>query len=129
MLRLLGRTEEPVSVAIWHNIVGAITYPLIAIFIGLGQNNNVAGIYPLTLVVFGIGATFVQIGFTSAYRYGEAVVLVPIRYLSVPLASALGWIIWEEKLNFIEISGMVLVITACVVIAVREYILGRKQAA
>ena len=130
VLRLLGRTEEPVSVAIWHNIVGAITYPLVAVFIGLGQEIiTVAAIYPLTLVVFGIGATFVQIGFTSAYRYGEAVVLVPIRYLSVPLASALGWVIWQETLNIIEISGMVIVITACVVIAVREYILGRRKPA
>ena len=129
VLRLLGRTEEPVSVAIWHNIVGAVFYPMVAIVIGYGTDIlTVAGIYPMTLIVFGIAASFVQIGFTSAYRYGEAVVLAPIRYLSVPVASALGWIIWDETLNYVEMIGMVIVIVSCLVIATREYILNRKSA-
>ena len=128
VLRLLGRTDEPVSVAIWHNIVGAVTYPLLVLFIGLGpQLMSTAGLYPGILVVFGIAACFVQIGFTAAYRHGEAVVLVPIRYLSVPLASILGWVIWAESLSLVEMAGMVIVVTSCLVIAVREYMLGRKK--
>lgn len=130
ILRLLGRTEEPVSVAIWHNMFGAAVYPLIVLTIGLGpEMTTTIGMYPLTLIVFGIAASFVQIGFTAAYRHGEAVVLVPIRYLSVPLASALGWIIWAEALNTIEIFGMVIVVTSCLIISIREYLLGRRRPA
>lgn len=128
VLRLLGRTEEPVSVAIWHNVVGAVIYPGTALLLGMGATiTTFMSIYPLTMIVFGIAASFVQIGFTSAYRHGEAVVLVPIRYLSVPLAAALGWIIWDERLDAVGITGMVIVIASCLVISVREYMIGRNQ--
>jgi drug/metabolite transporter (DMT)-like permease len=128
LLRLLGRTDEPVSVALWHNIVGALIYPLLVLVIGLGPDLiSMTSLYPVTLIIFGIAACFVQIGFTTAYRHGEAVVLVPVRYLSVPIASVLGWMIWSEAPNLVEISGMIIVISSCLLISVREYILGRRR--
>lgn len=129
VLRLLGRTEEPVSVAIWHNIVGAVVYPLAVI--ALLQTELLASTVSdnlVILLVLGVAASFVQIGFTSAYRHGEAAALVPIRYLSVPVASLLGWSIWSETLSLGEIAGMVVVVFSCVFISVREYTLARRQA-
>jgi len=130
LLRLLGRTDEPVTVSLWHNITGALLYPALAIFLGeAGQVLRIFPEYLSLLVILGIGASFVQIGFTSAYRHGEAAVLVPIRYLSVPIASFLGWWIWSEKLTAIEISGMMIIVASCLFISVREYRLSRKTAA
>lgn len=131
VLRLLGRTEEPVSVAFWHNLVGAVVYP--AITIALLQEADIltditVGYFPM-LVLLGIAATFVQIGFTAAYRYGEAAVLVPIRYLSVPIASFIGWYVWQEALSVSEICGMAIVVLSCLFISGREYILNRRAAA
>ena len=128
LLRLLGRTEEPVTVALWHNLVGAVGYPLI--MIALGQTAIFTDIVTASLpmmCLFGVAASFVQIGFTSAYRHGEAAVLAPIRYLSVPLAAFLGWFIWSEALTMIEISGMTVVVGACIFISWREYQLNRKR--
>jgi len=122
LLRLLGRTDAPATVSLWHNITGAVLYPLVALSIGeawlIGE--LMAG-HLMLLVVLGIGAAFVQLGFTSAYRYGEAAVLVPIRYLSVPIASLLGWWIWSETLDVIEIMGMVIIVSSCLFISIREY--------
>jgi len=130
LLRMLGRTDEPVTVSLWHNITGALLYPAMVLIMGeTGYIHGIVTEYLLLLVILGIGASFVQIGFTSAYRHGEAAVLVPIRYLSVPIASLLGWWIWAEKLNLTEITGMVIVVSSCLFISIREYWLSRKAAA
>ena len=129
LLRLLGRTEEPVTVALWHNLVGAVGYPII--MISLGDRvifTNIVASSLLLMCIFGLAASFVQIGFTSAYRYGEAAVLAPIRYLSVPAAAFLGWLIWAEALTITEIAGMFIVVAACVFISWREYQLNKNAA-
>lgn len=127
LLRLLGRTEEPVSVAAWHNLVGAAIYPAgVLVMAETGLMGSVLDEHLPILVVLGIGACFVQIGFTAAYRYGEAAVLVPVRYISVPAASVLGWLIWDERLAGGEIAGMVIVVLSCVFISIREYWLNRQ---
>ncbi|XDZ64782.1 DMT family transporter [Alphaproteobacteria bacterium LSUCC0684] len=129
LLRMLGRTDEPVTVSLWHNITGALLYPVLVLITGeTGYINGIVPEHLLLLVILGIGASFVQIGFTSAYRHGEAAVLVPIRYLSVPIAGLLGWWIWAEKLDLIEITGMVIVVASCLFISIREYRLSRKAA-
>ena len=128
ILRILGRTEEPVSVAVWHNFVGAIIYPAAALAMLQWEavSQATAGYLPL-LVVLGIAAGFVQIGFTAAYRHGEAAVLVPVRYMSVPIAGSLGWMVWDEQLAGGEIAGMAIVVLSCVFISSREYWLNRKN--
>lgn len=78
-------------------------------------------------VIFGISASLVQFGFASAYRYGEATVLVPTRYLSVPASALIGWIFWQEDPKWIEVLGMVIVVGSCIFISIREYRLGRAS--
>jgi drug/metabolite transporter (DMT)-like permease len=126
LLRLLGRTEEPVTVALWHNLVGAIGYPILMIYLSdVAMFNGIIASSFLLMIIFGIAASFVQIGFTSAYRHGEAAVLAPIRYLSVPAAALIGFLIWNESLALMEILGMMIVVSACVFISWREYKLSR----
>lgn len=128
VLRMLGRTEEPVSVALWHNIIGVIIYPVAVIFmvemdvLVMMISNHLGALFLL-----GFAATFVQIGFTSAYRHGEAAALAPIRYLSVPMAAILGYFIWSEDLSMVEITGMVIVVSSCVFISYREYRLAKQS--
>ena len=130
LLRLLGRTEEPVTVALWHNLVGALGYPIVMIILGDALIfTDIVETSLLMMCFFGLAASFVQIGFTSAYRYGEAAVLAPIRYLSVPAAAFLGWLIWAEALTITEIAGMFIVVGACVFISWREYHLNKASGA
>ncbi|MCE2517133.1 MAG: DMT family transporter [Alphaproteobacteria bacterium] len=130
ILRLLGKTEEPVTVALWHNMVGALIYP--AVMLAIGEAFIFGAIIDDQLALmcfFGLCATFVQIGFTSAYQHGEAAALAPVRYLSVPMAALAGVLIWGEALSFIEITGMVIVVGSCVFISYREYKLSRRSPA
>ena len=121
ILRKLGNTDEPVSVAIWHNSIGAIVFgislllvtPELPIF-----NFNLL----LVLIAIGVAGSFLQLTFTYAFKFGEAVVLAPIRYLSVPGAIAAGFIIWSEVPSNLEILGSCITVLSCVVIAWRELI-------
>ena len=128
LLRLLGRTEEPVSVALWHNIVGAIIYPL-AVLILIEANIFADTIinFWLLVIILGVASSMVQIGFTTAYRYGEAIMLAPIRYLSVPIAVVLGWFIWDESVSLTEVLGMLIVVFSCVFISLREYFIDQRE--
>ena len=121
ILRKLGNTDEPVSVAIWHNSIGAIVFgislllvtPELPIF-----NFNLL----FVLITIGVAGSFLQLTFTYAFKFGEAVVLAPIRYLSVPGAIAAGFIIWSEVPSNLEILGSCITVMSCVVIAWRELI-------
>ena len=121
ILRKLGNTDEPVSVAIWHNSIGAIVFgislllvtPELPIF-----NFNLL----FVLIAIGVAGSFLQLTFTYAFKFGEAVVLAPIRYLSVPGAIVAGLIIWSEVPSNLEILGSCITVMSCVVIAWRELI-------
>ena len=121
ILRKLGNTDEPVSVAIWHNSIGAIVFgtslflvtPELPVF-----NFNLIFI----LITIGVAGSFLQLTFTYAFKFGEAVVLAPIRYLSVPGAIVAGLIIWSEVPSNLEILGSCITVMSCVVIAWRELI-------
>ncbi len=130
LLRMLGRTEEPVTVALWHNIVGALIYPIgVLVLFELDVLNRIFSGYFMYLLLLGFAASFVQIGFTSAYRHGEAAALAPIRYLSVPLAALLGFLIWSEDLSLTEVIGMFVVVASCLFISYREYRLAKAKTA
>ena len=121
ILRKLGNTDEPVSVAIWHNSIGAIVFgislllvtPELPIF-----NFNLL----FVLITIGVAGSFLQLTFTYAFKFGEAVVLAPIRYLSVPGAIVAGLIIWSEVPSNLDILGSCITVMSCVVIAWRELI-------
>ena len=74
------------------------------------------------LITIGVAGSFLQLTFTYAFKFGEAVVLAPIRYLSVPGAIVVGLIIWSEVPSYFEILGSFITVLSCVIIAWRELI-------
>ena len=121
ILRKLGNTDEPVSVAIWHNSIGAIVFGVSLLLLKPELptfNFNLIFI----LVAIGVAGSFLQLTFTYAFKFGEAVVLAPIRYLSVPGAIVAGLIIWSEVPSHYEILGSFITVLSCVIIAWRELI-------
>ena len=126
ILRKLGNTDAPVSVAIWHNTMGAVIIGLSLLIVKpefLSINLNLI----LVLITIGVMGSILQLTFTYAFKFGEAVVLAPIRYLSVPGAIIAGLMIWSEIPSFLEIIGSFITILSCVVIAWRELIKKRND--
>ena len=78
------------------------------------------------LAVIGIAGSALQICFTYAFKYGEAVVLTPIRYLAIPGAVVVGFIFWNEIPSKVVTLGMIITIFSCVIITWREFINNNK---
>ncbi|WP_248276898.1 DMT family transporter [Marinobacterium sp. LSUCC0821] len=55
-------------------------------------------------------STIAQLSITRAYHSAPAGYLGPFTYSSVIIASLVGWMIWDETLDWITILGMVLIV-------------------
>ncbi len=131
ILRKIGKTEHPATTALIHNLVTSIVITLIIIFFGtkfygktgdygieiLITPNNIL----YTLISLGIIGSFVQYLMAQSYKYAEATILVTLRYLAIPLATILGYIIWNEIPSYNQITGGLLVIGSCLLITYREF--------
>ncbi len=62
--------------------------------------------------VFAIGglSTLAQLSMTRAYHSAPAAYLGPFTYSSVVMATVLGWMLWDETLDYLTITGMVLIL-------------------
>ena len=72
-------------------------------------------------------AAGLQLCITSAFRFAEAVVISSMRYLQIPLAAFVGFLMFDEVMAPIEIAGAAVVIGSCLFIAWREFIRARDR--
>ena len=124
-LRQLGKRDEPVSVACWYNLSAfAVVCALLVLF--PDQLQSLADAVLMDLVWLGIFGAGMQITVTSAYRYADAVVVASMRYLQMPLAGILGYVVFAEVMTAAEIAGAAIIILSCLVIAWRELVRARQ---
>ena len=130
ILRKIGKTEHPATTALIHNLVTSLVITFTIIFFGTkfyGKTgdygieivltpNNVL----YTLISLGVIGSFVQYLMAQSYKYAEATILVTLRYLAIPLAALLGYIIWNEVPSNNQIIGGLVVIGSCFLITYRE---------
>ena len=130
ILRKLGKSEHPSSTALIHNLITSITIVLAIVFFGTkfyGKTGDFGievlitpNMVLLSLIILGFVGSFVQYLMAVSYKYAEATILVTLRYLAIPLATTLGYIIWNEVPTTNQIYGGLIVIGSCLLITVRE---------
>lgn len=129
VLRILGKTEHPLSVAFWHNSFGAILYPLIYFFT-LDDSVPYAALHVSEIIslfcLLGIAAFCLQLGLVYAFKMAEVSVLATIQYSSIPLSCALGYLIWQEGMTLVQLVGIIMVLSSGIIITLREYRLSKK---
>ena len=74
------------------------------------------------LILLGGVASILQIFFTTAYKYLDAVVVSSMRYIQIPLSGLAGYIIFSEHMSLNQMLGAVIIIGSCLVIAWREFV-------
>ena len=100
-------TEATFSIMLWMNLM---QLPM-----------NYAGSDPLfflkfeasmTLPLLGIAAAGLAIHYclTNAFRYGDAMVVIPMDFLRVPLIAVIGWMFYGEHLDAFVFAGAGLII-------------------
>ena len=125
VLRRLGKGDAPASIALWYNGSGTIVAGLVVIFMP-SLLDPVGGELLFDLILLGVIGSALQICFTSAYRYSDAVVVSSMRYLQIPLSGMAGFFMFAEVTSFTQILGVVIIISSCLVIAWREFIRNRE---
>ncbi len=130
VLRRIGKTEDPATTALIHNLLTSLVIAVTIIFFGtkfygktgdygieiFSTFNNIL----YTLIALGMMGSFVQYLMAQSYKYAEATILVTLRYLAIPLATLFGFIIWNEVPTYNQIIGGLVVISSCLLITYRE---------
>ncbi|MDH5530903.1 MAG: DMT family transporter, partial [Paracoccaceae bacterium] len=80
------------------------------------------------LVGAGILGGLGQVLLTSSYRFADASVIAPFEYASMLLALIVGFAVFGEKPTLVVICGASLVVSAGILIILRERHLGLERA-
>ena len=121
LLRRLGRSDKPTSIALWYNFSGTIVIAVIIIIMPK-QLSSIGGQTLIDLILLGAVASVLQIFFTTAYKYLDAVVVSSIRYIQIPLSGFAGYLLFSESMSLNQILGAIIIICSCLVIAWREFV-------
>ena len=121
LLRRLGRSDKPTSIALWYNFSGTIVIAVIIIIIP-NQLSSIGGQTLIDLILLGAVASVLQIFFTTAYKYLDAVVVSSMRYIQIPLSGFAGYLLFSESMSLNQILGAIIIICSCLVIAWREFV-------
>ena len=66
-------------------------------------------------------------GNAAAFRFAEAVVISSMRYLQIPMAAFVAYLLFDEVMAPVELIGAAVVIISCVFIAWREFVRARDR--
>jgi drug/metabolite transporter (DMT)-like permease len=106
LVKSLTRTESALSVIFWMAVVQFVAGFVPTLFVWVWPSAHVWG----WLVVIAICGTFSHYCLTSALRYADATIVVPMDFLRVPLTATVGWLLYAERLDLFTVLGAALIL-------------------
>lgn len=109
MVRYMSDTEPVLRTVFYFSILCTLysAIPLPWFWVPLSTENLVC------MILAGICATGGQTLLTYAFTHNEAVKVAPFTYVTVLVATIIGWLIWQELPDLGSSIGSILVIAAC----------------
>lgn len=122
-LRSLGRSDEPVSSAIWYNFFGSVVLFLYCVATDQSWPDEIT----VWLVMIGCGflSSIQQFLISLSHKLASASKLAPFHYFAVPLSVASGMIFFDERIGTAYVIGTAIIIGSAYYIFVREHRLRR----
>jgi drug/metabolite transporter (DMT)-like permease len=106
MLKSLTRTESTLAIIFWMLVIQFVVGLFPALYAWRWPSAHVWG----WMVVIGFCGTFSHYCMTSAMRYADATVVLPMDFLRVPLTATVGWLIYSERLDLLTVLGAALIL-------------------
>jgi len=107
----LTQTESPFAILFWMNLM---QLPMTLV----GSNPFfITKLDPSMIVpLIGVAAAGLSthLCIAQAFRYGDAIVVVPLDFLRVPLIALLGWSLYGESLDALVFAGAALIIAGVI---------------
>jgi drug/metabolite transporter (DMT)-like permease len=122
-IRNMVQTEQTSAIVFWFSITATVTSLLTLPFGWVIPSAEITAL----LVLAGIFGGFGQIFLTSSYRFAEASLVAPFDYASMLASLIIGYAGFSEVPTAQVLIGASVVITAGVVIILRERHLGLKR--
>ena len=111
----LGRAGEPGYRIVFYFSVGGIAGGAL-LSTGVGWASHTAGGVVLLLMV-GVLATVAQLMMTRAYATGRPLVNASLQYLGIAFAYVFGVMLFDDRVTWLAIAGMLLIVAAGVLAA------------
>lgn len=109
LVRYMANTEPVMRTVFYFSIFSTLYSGILMIW--LWQTPDLHDV--LIMVVAGICATGGQTLLTYAFTHNEAVTVAPFTYVTVVIATLIGWLVWNELPDIGSGIGATLIISAC----------------
>ena len=117
MMRPQAQLAKPLEINFFQSLIVMILWLMIMPFVGLPASPGVQWPWLLVAAVLSTSGTLL---YGWAYARGPASYLAVTEYSGFLWASALGWLIFREKVSLYTLAGAVLIVGGCFVAARRK---------
>ena len=107
----LGRAGEPeYRIVFYFSLGGVVAGALTMLWTGASPHRTIEG--PALLLAVGLLASVAQLMMTRAYGTGRTLVNASLQYLGIAFAFVYGVLLFDERITWMAIAGMVLIVAA-----------------
>lgn len=123
LLRRMGRTEAPTTIAFWFAVLPLPVLGIMLPFFGSAHSDPM-----LWAILAGCGLVggFGQLCLTGSLRWGAVSLVLPMDYSSIVWATALGWVLWGNWPGATTWIGTAIIIASGLYIVWREHVRARE---
>jgi len=108
LVKSLTATESVVSIIFWMLVVQSLIGIVPA---ALVWRTPPAQVWPW-IGVIALCGTYSHYCMTQALRHADAMVIVPMDFLRVPLTAVAGWLVYDERIDLFTVVGAGLILVA-----------------
>ncbi len=108
LVKSLTATESVVSIIFWMLVVQSLIGIVPA---ALVWRTPTAAVWPW-IGVIALCGTYSHYCMTQALRHADAMMIVPMDFLRVPLTAVAGWLVYDERIDLFTVVGAGLILVA-----------------
>jgi drug/metabolite transporter (DMT)-like permease len=106
MMKSLTRTESTVAIIFWMLVIQSAAGFFPALYVWTWPTPHIWG----WIVAIGFCGTFSHFCMARAMLYADAMIVLPMDFLRVPLTALAGWLIYAERLDMFTVLGAALIL-------------------
>jgi len=108
LVKSLTATESVVSIIFWMLVVQSLIGVVPAALVWRAPTSQV---WPW-IGVIALCGTYSHYCMTQALRHADAMMIVPMDFLRVPLTAVAGWLVYDERIDLFTVAGAGLILVA-----------------
>jgi len=125
--RQIAREADPVAIQFVSGLVAVVLLVPLALVPETGWARPVGSEWML-LLLLGVLGTLAHLVMTWSLRYAQAATVAPVQYLEIPVAAAIGWVVFSDFPDRLALAGSAVTVAAGLYIIFREQSLSREPA-